>query len=226
MPAAVAACRTMGPSRKAALDEVEPLGAPPWAAEPDRPFGDPDPPGDEPTTNVRPATAATIAASTAAKSSRLCRIRRFASAISGSNEIGSLGARASTDASMASTSGSRQGRSRSGVIPEHWPSRGSLRQSRIIRAIQRDLAVVVTVRHVDVPARLGCCQQVAERGDPSQRSARSASTSSAPGSQVPAATFARTCSDFVAPAITQLTAGIASRPPIAASSSEIPRSSA
>ena len=59
-----------------------------------------------------------------------------------------------------------------------------------------------------------------------QRSARSASTSSAFGSQAPAATFARTCSGLVAPAITQLTAGIASRPPTAASSSEIPRSSA
>ena len=59
-----------------------------------------------------------------------------------------------------------------------------------------------------------------------QRSARSASTSAAPGSQAPAATFARTCSGLVAPAITQLTAGIASRPPTATSSSGIPRSSA
>ena len=59
-----------------------------------------------------------------------------------------------------------------------------------------------------------------------QRSARSSSTSSALGSQAPAATFARTCSGFVAPAITEVTAGIASRPPIATSSSEMPRSSA
>jgi hypothetical protein len=114
----------MGPSRKAALDAVgEPLGAPPWAAEPDGPFDDPDPPGDEPAPNVIPAAAATIAASTAAKSSRLCRIRRFASAISGSIENENFGACSSTDASMASTSGSRQGGSRSGVIPEHWPRR-------------------------------------------------------------------------------------------------------
>lgn len=59
-----------------------------------------------------------------------------------------------------------------------------------------------------------------------QRSARSASTSSALGSQAPAATFARTCSGFVAPAITEDTAGIASSPPTATSSSETPRSSA
>ena len=59
-----------------------------------------------------------------------------------------------------------------------------------------------------------------------QRSARSASTSAVLGSHSAAATFARTCSGLVAPAITQLTAGIASRPPTATSSSEIPRSSA
>ncbi len=59
-----------------------------------------------------------------------------------------------------------------------------------------------------------------------QRSARSASMSLAPGSHAPAATFARTCSGFVAPAITQLTAGIPSSPPTATSSSVIPRSSA
>ena len=67
-------------------------------------------------------------------------------------------------------------------------------------------------------------REAARVGD--QRSARSASTSSTLGSQAPAATFARTCSGFVAPAMTQLTAGIASRPPTATSSSEIPRSSA
>ena len=42
----------------------------------------------------------------------------------------------------------------------------------------------------------------------------------------PAATFARTCSGFVAPEMTELTAGIASRPPTATSSIAMPRSSA
>jgi hypothetical protein len=97
----------MGLRRKAALDELgEPLGEPPLTPEagPDGPLGDPDPPGDEPTANVKPRAAATIAASTTLASSRLCRIRRFASAISGSNEIEGLGACPSTDASIASTS--------------------------------------------------------------------------------------------------------------------------
>src|SRR5213079_2999284 len=58
------------------------------------------------------------------------------------------------------------------------------------------------------------------------RSAFSAATSSALGSHSPARTFARTCSGFVAPAITDATAGIANNPPIATSSSETPRSAA
>jgi hypothetical protein len=46
------------------------------------------------------------------------------------------------------------------------------------------------------------------------------------GSHSPAFTFALTCSGFVAPAITDATAGIAARPPIATSSNDTPRSRA
>ena len=59
-----------------------------------------------------------------------------------------------------------------------------------------------------------------------QRSACSSARSWSLGSHAPALTFARTWSGLVAPAITDATAGIAARPPIATSSSETPRSPA
>ena len=54
----------------------------------------------------------------------------------------------------------------------------------------------------------------------------SAARSSSLGLHRPAATLARTCSGFVAPAITEATAGRASSPPIATSRIVTPRSSA
>ena len=64
---------------------------------------------------------------------------------------------------------------------------------------------------------------VARVGD--QRSVRSSSTSSG-SARSPAVTFARTCSGFVAPAMTDATAGCARRPPNARSRSAMPRASA
>ncbi len=55
----------------------------------------------------------------------------------------------------------------------------------------------------------------ADPGVSLRASRSSAASSSALGTHSPAATFARTCSGFVAPAITDATAGIAARPPIA-----------
>jgi very-short-patch-repair endonuclease len=54
----------------------------------------------------------------------------------------------------------------------------------------------------------------------------SCAKSSSLGSQRTASAFSRTCSGFVAPAITEATAGCAARPPIATSIIAIPRSSA
>src|SRR6185436_15030367 len=53
-----------------------------------------------------------------------------------------------------------------------------------------------------------------------------ASRSSIVGCQVPAATFAVTCSGVVAPAMTDATAGWAARPPMATSRTDTPRSAA
>jgi hypothetical protein len=73
--------------------------------------------------SVRVVAAAPAASATskAATSSRLCRIRRLASAISGSSEKGSLHVCAViTPLSLAPVPASST--DRSGVIPEHWPS--------------------------------------------------------------------------------------------------------
>src|SRR5262249_11610703 len=63
-------------------------------------------------------------------------------------------------------------------------------------------------------------------GNAHYRKAFSAATSSADGSQSPAAAFSRTCSGFVAPEMTEATAGSPSSPPTATASSETSRSSA
>jgi hypothetical protein len=70
-------------------------------------------------------------------SSRLRRIRRFASAINGSSENGNLGTRASIDAIIASTSCYVKD-THSGVIPEHWPRRVPAPSPRNLKPVSRE----------------------------------------------------------------------------------------
>ena len=95
------------------------------------------------------------------------------------------------------------------------------RRPLLATAQRRDLFLEVLEREVDADP-VGVLEE--ERADELRvrryRNARSAARSSSLGSHSPASTFARTCSGFVAPAITLATAGRASSHANARSSNE------
>jgi hypothetical protein len=91
-------------------------------------------------------------------------------------------------------------------------------------------ATVSQFRQMTTPGSSGEVYESQRRSAPCRRpvSRRSAARRARPASApiAPAAAFARTCSGFVAPAITEATGGCAASPPIATSSSDRSRSRA